>query len=437
MNLLVVGASYRSTPVDVLERLVVGSAELPGLLRTLLDQPAVEEAVVLSTCNRVEVWAAVGGFHAGLREIGATLATHADASTDVLARHLYAHYDDAAVAHTFTVTAGLDSMVVGEAQILGQVRAAYRAAVAHGSAGRLTHELVQHALRVGRRVRAETDIGRCGASTVTAALDVPAGHLPGGLAGRPALVVGAGAMGGIAVAALTRAGAGPIAVVGRGVEGVRRLASAYGVRPVPSADLMPALAAADVVVTATTAPDPVLTAELVAPALRRRLTRGPDVPLFVLDLAMPRDVHPAVARLDGVVVVDIGGLGAVARDGVERRDRDAAERIVAAERDALAGRIRGADAGLTVAALRRRADRTVSAELRRLAQRRPDLSEAQRAEVAHTVNRVVQQLLHPPSVRVRQLAGEPDGERYTAALRQLFDLEVPHSTPVADVPRVA
>ncbi|RIV40257.1 glutamyl-tRNA reductase [Micromonospora radicis] len=432
MKLLVVGASFRRTPVDVLERLAIGSGEVPFVLRALLARPAIGEAVVLSTDDRVEVYAAATGFHTGLDDVCAVLAARTGMPTDRLAAHLYVHYDEAAVEHVVAVAAGLDSVVAGELQLLGQLRTAYRAAENHGSAGRLLHELMPHVLRIGERVRSETDIGRPGASTVTAALGVPAGQLPGGLAGRPALVLGAGAMGGLAVAALVRAGAGPIGLIGRDVERTGRLAEAYGVTPVPVEDLPAALVAVDVLVSATNAAGPVLTAALAAPALTRRLARRPDTPLFILDLALPRDVEPTVGRLPGVVIVHVDRFGVPARGTAEERDRAAAQRIVTDELDALVARLRGVDAGPVVAALRARADRTVSAELRRLAQRRPDLSEGQRAEVARTVHRVVQQLLHPPS-RLAQLTGEPD----PVMPRQLIDLDVPHSATVAEVPRVA
>ncbi|MEV0395498.1 glutamyl-tRNA reductase [Polymorphospora rubra] len=431
MNLLVVGASYRTTPVATLERLAVAPADLTRTLDKLLAQPYVGEVVVVSTCNRVEVYAAVTGFHGGLGDICEVLAAHAGCPQNDLANRLYVHYDGAAVEHAFRVASGLDSMVVGEAQILGQLRDAYHAATEAEATGRLLHELMQQALRVGKRAHSETSIDRAGQSVVTAALDVAATHLDGGLAGRPALVVGAGAMGALSVATLSRAGVGPLSVTNRGNDRAVRLAESYGATAVPYDDLAAALSGVDVVVAATASTQPVLTRDMLATA-----TAGRRTPLVVLDLAVPRDVEPAAAELPGVQVVDIDNLATVLRDGPAAADQLAVNRIVTTEVEGFLSWLRGADVAPTVAALRARADDVVTAELRRLAQRRPDLSAEQRAEVAHTVHRVVQRLLHSPTVRARQLAAEPGGDQYTALLRELFDLEVPGSAQADSVPDI-
>ncbi|HEY2948223.1 MAG TPA: glutamyl-tRNA reductase [Micromonosporaceae bacterium] len=435
MNLIVVGASYRTTPVSMLERLTVPRPDLPPALARLVAQAYVHEAVVLSTCNRVEVYAAVSGFHGGLADVCAVLAEHSGRSDGELAPHLYVHYDEAAVEHAFKVAAGLDSMVVGEAQVLGQMREAYQAASEAGSVGRLLHELVQQALRVGKRAHAETGIDRAGQNVVSAALDVASGHHGGALAGRPALVIGAGSMGALSLATLARAGAGPLAVANRSADRAVRLAEAYDARPVRVDALADALAEVDVVVTATASTEPVLGRDLIASALARR-TGERDRPLVILDLAVPRDVEPTVADLPGVLLVDIERLGAHLRDSATAADVLAAEQIVSGEVEAFLGWLRGTDISPTVAALRTRADDVVAAELRRLAQRRPDLTDDQRADVALAVHRVVQRLLHSPTVRVRQLAAEPGGEQYAALLRELFQLDVAHTAQVDEVPRI-
>ncbi|MFI7428377.1 glutamyl-tRNA reductase [Micromonospora sp. NPDC049836] len=434
MKLLVVGASYRTAPVATLERLAVPPADLTRTLDRLVAQPYVSEAVLVSTCNRVEVYAAVSGFHGGLGDICAVLAEHAGCPPAALANHLYVHYDAAAVDHVFRVAAGLDSMVVGEAQILGQLRDAYHSASGADSAGRLLHELMQQALRVGKRAHAETNIDRAGQSVVTAALDLAAGLLDSDLAGRPAMVVGAGAMGSLSVATLSRLGAGPLTVTNRGAQRAVRLAESYGAHAVPMAELVDALATVDVVVAATAATEAVLTLDVVSRASARRdAERGP---LVLLDLAVPRDVAEGVAALPGVEVIDIDRMATILADGPAAADAAEVARIVATEVEAFLSWLRGADVAPTVAALRGRAEDVVSAELRRLAQRRPDLSDDQRAEVARTVHRVVQRLLHQPTVRVRQLAAEPGGDQYAALLRELFDLEVPQTSPVDTVPDV-
>lgn len=434
MKLLVVGASYRTAPVAVLEQLAVAPAELTRTLDRLVAQPYVSEAVLVSTCNRVEVYAAVSGFHGGLGDICAVLAEQAGSPPPALASHLYVHYDAAAVDHVFRVSAGLDSMVVGEAQILGQLRDAYHWAAGADSAGRLLHELMQQALRVGKRAHAETGIDRAGQSVVSTALGLAAEQFDGTLTGRPALVVGAGAMGALGVATLSRLGAGPLTVTNRGADRAVRLAESYGASAVPMAELTEALSTVDIVVAATAATEPVLTRTVVGRALAGRDTdRGP---LVLLDLAVPRDVGAGVADLPGVEVIDIDRMAAVLADGPAATDAAAVERIVTAEVESFLVWLRGADVAPTVAALRGRADDVVSVEQARLAQRRPDLSEDQRAEVARTVHRVVQRLLHQPTVRVRQLAAEPGGDQYAALLRELFDLQVPQTSPVDTVPDI-
>jgi glutamyl-tRNA reductase len=340
------------------------------------------------------------------------------------------HYDDAAVRHSFRVSAGLESMVVGEAQILGQLRNAYHAATEADTAGRLLHELMQQALRVGKRAHAETGIDRAGQSVVSAALEVAAATFGGDLTGRTGLVIGAGAMGALSVATLTRSGVGPLQITNRGAARAERLAEAYGATAVPFGALDEALAAADVVVCATASTEPVLTAAILA---------GREKPLVVLDLAVPRDVAPEVAGLPGVTVIDIDSLAAERRTLPAAAETAAVEQIVVAEVDNFLSWLRGAEIAPTVAALRTRAEDVVSAELRKLSSRRPEFTAEQRADVSRTLHRVVQQLLHSPTVRVRQLAAEPGGDQYAVLLRELFDLDVPratHATQADAVPEI-
>ncbi|HEX6500717.1 MAG TPA: glutamyl-tRNA reductase [Micromonosporaceae bacterium] len=448
MNLIVVGVSFRTAPVTLLERLAVPAGQTPALLGQLLAQAYVDEAVVLSTCNRVEVYAGVVAFHGGLSDVAAVLAARAGCAPTDLAPHLYVHYGVDAVRHAFRVAAGLDSMVVGEAQILGQLRDAYTLAAEHDAAGRTLHELMQQALRVGKRAHAETGIDRAGQSIVTAALDLavreltPPGAEPdapvtgsgpaGALAGHPAVVVGAGAMGSLALATVHRLGAGPLTVVNRGVERASRLAVNYGARTVPFDELSAVLPGVDLVICATASSGHVLDVDRVAAAGR---------PLVILDLAVPRDVDPAVSDLPGVVLIDIEQLGEALRTGDEPQrsaasEAAAVEAIVTAEVDGFLSWLRGTEVAPTVAALRARAEELVGQELRRLAQRCPDLTDEQRAEVSHAFHRVVQRLLHAPTVRARQLAAGPGGDRYTVLLRELFDLDVPRPALGDGIPEV-
>ncbi|MFI5906399.1 glutamyl-tRNA reductase [Dactylosporangium sp. NPDC051541] len=414
MNLLIVGLSHRTASVPLLEKLVLAPGETPAVLAELVGMQYVDEAVVLSSCNRVEIYASVTAFHGGLADIGGLLAARAGLPMSELAPQLYVHYEADAVRHAFRVAAGLDSMVVGESQILGQLREAYNTASEHGTVGRLMHELLQQALRVGKRVHAETEIDRAGQSVVSAALAYGQGATAP-VEGRPALVIGAGSMGALSLATLRRAGAAPLYVTNRGHARAERLAELHGAEAVPFAELPSLLERVDVVVSATASPEPVLDARLLAGA-------GRD--LLVLDLAMPRDVAPAVRELPGITVVDIELLAESLSTTADTEER-AGEEIVAAEVEAYLTWLRGADVAPTVAALRARADEVVEAELRRLAQRCPELGDSARAEVAHSVHRIVQRLLHQPTVRVRQLAAAPGGEAYAQALRELFDLHIP------------
>jgi glutamyl-tRNA reductase len=427
VNLLSIGASYRTADVAVLERLAIPESSVPELLQRLVAQPYVGEAVVVSTCNRVEVYAAVSGFHGGLGDICNVLSEHSGIPASELAGHLYVHYGEAAVQHSFRVSSGLDSMVVGEAQILGQLRDAYHSATEVDSAGRLLHELMQQALRVGKRAHAETGIDKAGQSVVTAALDVAAEHLGGDLTGRSALVIGAGAMGALSVATLTRSGVGPLRITNRSHERADRLAEAYGAVAVPFEQLDAVLREVDIVVCATASTEPVLT--------RERLERA-GKQLVVLDLAVPRDVAPDAAGLPGVLIVDIDSLANSRRSNPAAAETAAVEQIVAGEVDNFLGWLRGAEIAPTVAALRTRAEDVVSAEMRKLMSRRPEFTEEQRGDVSRTLHRVVQQLLHSPTVRVRQLAAEPGGDQYAALLRELFDLDVPLATHADAVPEI-
>ncbi len=438
MNLLVVGVSHHTASVELLERLTVSREQTPRLLRRLVSSPYIGEAVVVSTCNRVEVYAAVSGFHGGLAEIGTALAEHAGTRLAPLTESLYVHFDSDAVRHALRVAAGLDSMVVGESQILGQLREAYQVAAEHDTAGRLLHELMRQALRVGKRVHTETGIDAAGRSIVSAALDL----VPGGVRGRSALVVGAGSMGALAVATLARGGVQPLLVTNRSAERAHRVAQTYGASAVELADLETHLSLVDMAVLATASVGPVLTIAGVQAVLERRSGR----PLAILDLAVPRDVVPEVGELPGITLIDLASIAAVNSDAPSAADRDASEAIVAAEVEVFQTWQRGADAAPAVATLRARAEEVVAAELRRLWQRQPGIPEELRAEFSHTMHRVVQRLLHRPTVRMRELASSPDGGEVLAVLRELFDLQAvpegldravtvrPAEDPVDDAP---
>ena len=424
MSVLLVGISHRSAPLDALERVAVTDSDRPKLLDELLGSPRISEAMIVSTCNRVEVYAVVEAFHGALADVGAVLARHAGTTVTELTAHLYVRYSEAAAEHLFSVASGLDSMVVGEQQVLGQIRAAYGASDAHQAAGRTVHELAQQALRVGKRVHAETGIDSAGASVVSVALQRAGAALGApSLAGRRAVVLGAGAMGGLAVAQLQRCGAGEILVANRTPSRASVLAATVdgvAARAITLAELPAAVVNADVLVTCTGAVGSVVTLAQAHTALARRAAdRGP---LVICDLGLPRDVDAAVAALPGVVLVDLASLQRDPAASVAAADTDAARAIVAQELSAYLAAQRSAEVTPTVTALRRRASEVVDAELLRLDVRLPLLAAAEREEVARTVRRVVDKLLHAPTVRVKQLASAPGGDSYADALRELFEL---------------
>lgn len=426
MSVLLVGVSHRSAPVSVLERVAVTDSERPKLLEELLRSPRISEAMLVSTCNRVEVYAVVDAFHGALTDVGEVLARHADTEVNELTKHLYVRYSESAIEHLFTVASGLDSMVVGEQQIIGQIRAAYAAADAQQAAGRTVHELAQQALRVGKRVHTETGIDSAGASVVSVALQRAATALGSAdLTGRSAVVLGAGAMGGLSVALLQRAGVTELVVVNRTPERAVHLAStavASGMtaRGIGADELPAVLAATDVLVTCTGAVGAVVTLAQAHLALAAR--PAGSGPLVICDLGMPRDVEPAVAELPGVVLVGLESLQRAPEAAAATRDTEAARSIVAAELATYLASQRSAEVTPTVTALRKRAAEVVEAELLRLETRLPLMARTDRDEVARTVRRVVDKLLHAPTVRVKQLASSPGGDTYAEALRELFEL---------------
>ncbi|MBT2396995.1 glutamyl-tRNA reductase [Streptomyces sp. ISL-100] len=518
MSLLVVGLSHRSAPVSVLERASLAADTQAKLLQdTLASEPAVE-AAVLATCNRIELYADVDKFHAGVAELSTLLAQHSGVGLEELTPYLYVHYEDRAVHHLLSVACGLDSMVVGEGQILGQIKDALALGQELHTAGRLLNDLFQQALRVGKRAHSETGIDRAGQSLVTFGLEqlaVGSGLSVGEwAAGKRALVIGAGSMSSLAAATLVRTGVAEVVVANRTQARAERLAEILGeaggvARAVPMADVARELTRVDVVVSCTGATGLVLTAEHVASALgltvdhatagsvagrgagagggadagafagagaggdvgagepagcpvpsdaavvpaarqgadaesmeqhgawadngtavAQARTRGQagvrggaPVRLALLDLAMPRDIDGGVHRLDGVRLVDIESLAEASADAPMAADVDQVRTIVSDEVAAFGAAQRAAQITPTVVALRSMAADVVSNEVARLEGRLPGLDEKQRAEITQAVRRVVDKLLHAPTVRVKQLASEPGGAGYADALRELFDLD--------------
>ncbi|NBM18577.1 glutamyl-tRNA reductase [Streptomyces sp. GC420] len=544
MSLLVVGLSHRSAPVSVLERAALTAEAQHKLLHDTLAAEPATEAAVLATCNRIELYADVDKFHAGVAELSTLLARHSGVGLEELTPYLYVHYEDRAVHHLFSVACGLDSMVVGEGQILGQIKDTLARAQDLHTAGRLINDLFQQALRVGKRAHSETGIDRAGQSLVTFGLEQLAAGAPVGdwARGRRALVIGAGSMSSLAATTLARLGVTELVIANRTLERAERLAAALGeatdtltVRAVTMEATDAELTRVDVAISCTGATGLVLTADAVADALAARPApaakqpapslRAPEgslvarlaaaaerhgripenpapaVPaagaetdggcpvglddsgipaaratdtdaaelhaawvaagsaerqpapqrvvigsgaqaaptaaaepvrltaangharLALLDLAMPRDIDAAVHRVPGVRLVDIESLAEASADAPMAADVEQVRTIVSDEVAAFGAAQRAAHITPTVVALRAMAADVVAGEIARLDGRLPDLDERQRAEVTQTVRRVVDKLLHAPTVRVKQLASEPGGAGYADALRELFDLD--------------
>ncbi|AOS61314.1 glutamyl-tRNA reductase [Actinoalloteichus hymeniacidonis] len=424
MSVLAIGMSHRSAPLTLLERAVVAAPDTPKLLDELLRCPSVDEVGLLSTCNRVEVYAVVESFHSAVEEITGVLSRHAGVDGTELTDGMYVHYAAAAVEHLFTVASGLDSMVVGEEQILGQLRNAYTSAETAKTVGKTLHELLQQALRVGKRAHSETEIGAEGASVVSEALS-DATELLGTLTGRRALVVGAGSMGGLAAAHLRRAGIAEIVVANRTADNGARLAEITSeagtpARSVGLAGLADELAEADVAIVCTGSLATVVDVATVRAALARRTSDGP---LVFCDLGLPRDVDAEVGELAGVAIVDLETLRGAVRGSVDGGAFGAVNALITAEVEHYFAAQRSASVTPTVTALRKRAAEVVDAELLRLDSRLPDLDAGVRSELSRTVRRVVDKLLHTPTVRVKQLAGSTPGAGYADALRELFNLD--------------
>ncbi|MGA8994120.1 MAG: glutamyl-tRNA reductase [Nocardioidaceae bacterium] len=417
MSVLVVGVSHRTAPVSVLERLTLDAPGVDKLLAAVADGDHVREATVLATCNRVEIYAEVDRFHGSVEAVSRLLCDLADEDPEDVVPHLYVHYDDGAVSHLFHVATGLDSMVVGEGQILGQTREALRVGQEAGTVGPALNVLFQQALRVGKRTHSETDIDHAAPSLVSLGLDRAADHV-GAVRGLRVLVVGAGSMAGLAVATVARLGARDIVVASRTQPRAQRLAEQYAGRAVPLTQVQEALAEADVLISCTGATGVVLPLATVA-AARAATSR----PLAVVDLALPHDVDPAVAALPGVELLDLARLAEEVNQGENATDVGSVREIVAQEVVSFLAARSAATVKPTVVALRTMATGIVETEMRRLAARLPELDPAVRVEVEHAVRRVADKLLHQPTVRVKELANETGAVSYATALAELFSLD--------------
>lgn len=418
MSLLVVGVNHRSSPLPLLERLTISTDDLGKAVSGLVRRDSIREAAVISTCNRTEVYVVAELFHGAYADVRDFLCELGDLDVDELSKHLFSEHDERAVAHLFEVAAGLDSAVLGESEILGQVRAAWEVAQAESAARTDLNLLFRSALETGKRARSETAIGRGTASVSHAAVEMLVDELRD-LTDKRVLVVGAGSMGeGVAVA-LRRAGGARITVVNRSAERGAALAERVDGDAVGFDRLETSLGDADVVIAGTGSGEPVITQDIV---LRAR--RDADSPLHVIDIGLPRDVEPTVASLPGVSAFDLDDLRDWAdRSAANRRlEAEHVRRIVGDEVENFAVESASRRAAPLVAALRAAAEEVRVSELDRFASRLSDLGDADRAAIDALTKAVVAKLLHRPSVQLKSQVGTPQGERNAAAVRDLFDL---------------
>jgi glutamyl-tRNA reductase len=424
MTIVNVGVSHRIAAAEVLEKLSVPSADLGDVLAQLHAVPSINEVVLLSTCNRVEVYAAAHGpAEPVARAVAGVMAAHGRIPAGDVRRMARIHVGAAAVKHLFSVACGLDSMAVGEDQIVAQIKAAARAAAAAGTTGPIVTGLMDAALRASKRARTETTISTAGISLVRAGLDLAHARL-GGLAARHAVVLGTGSVGKLAARLLREAGVARLSVAGRSQVRAAEVAAAVDGRPLRAVDVPATLADADILITATGAGRPVVLAEQV----RAAREPGAGRPLFVLDLGMPPDVEPAVGRLAGVTLIDITALGRHLADRAVPDQIPQVRTIVAAEAAAYIDRQDQAAAAPVIAAMHAQIRQLADAELARLHDRLPGLSVQQQAETAVTVHRILRKILHRPTVRAREFSTGPNGPVYLDALRQLFDLNAGEAT---------
>ncbi len=420
MSVVVIGLNHRTAPLDLLERMAIGEGRLAKALHDLCTRANISEALVLSTCNRTEVYAVAERFHGAYSDIRGFLADFSYLHSDEFADHLYVHYDTAAVAHLMSVTAGLDSAVLGESEVQGQVKVAWERAREEGTAGPALNLLLRHALEAGKRARTETGIARHIASVSQAAVAM-AGERLGSIAGSTVLVLGAGEMGEGMAVALAGAGVGRVLVANRTPARAAELAARVGGEPVPLVDLPDRLADADVLLTSTGSRVPVLEAADVAPIMAAR----PDRPLLVVDIAMPRDVDPHVGEVPGVTLLDMDDLRRFAAAGVAERRREVAavEAILNQEIERYLGATSAREVAPMIVALRERAEAVRTSELERFRGRYDDLDPRQLDLVEAVTKGLVAKLLHQPTVVLKDAAGSARGDRLVAALRELFEIE--------------
>ncbi len=428
MHLLLLGVSHRTAPLDLRERLDFSSRDVGAAVEALVTQSSSAESVVLSTCNRSEIYVASGDPGQTREELVRFLGQYHDIPADAFVPHLFTFEDTAAVDHLFRVAAGLDSLVVGEPQILGQVKDAFNTAAERRCSGPLLNRLFHWSFAVGKRVRAETALGE-GAISVSFAAVTLARKIFGRLAGRRVLVIGAGETSTLTAQHLRTHGASEIAVTSRTLAHAEALATEVGGHVVPWDDLQAGLASADIVVTATGSQRPILTRPLVESAIGRHRSG----PLFIIDIAVPRDVDASVGEIEQVFLYNVDDLQGIVRENLSRREAEVtrAEVIIREEVARFTSWYRSRAAIPTVVALRQRFDGIRRSELQRLEGKLAGLPPDARARVDEVTRIIVEKLLLEPTEQLKALPDEETQMVYTEAVRRLFGLrDDPVTEPV-------
>ncbi len=420
MSIVVLGVNHKSAPLDVIERVTISEESLPKSLHGLVSRDHVRETVVLSTCNRTEVYVVAEKFHGAFADVSDFFCEISGLTVEELQPHFYSQHDDAAVSHLFEVASGLDSAVLGETEILGQVRDAWEKARSESTSRTSLNLLFRHALEVGKRARTETSISKSTASVSHAAVEM-ATDILGTISGRKVLVIGAGDMGAGIARALANAGSQSVTVMNRSRERAEQLAQSVGAVVSHIDDLQNAIREADVVLTCTGAGDAIISVEDV----RRARGENHNSPLLIVDIAVPRDVEHEVGELPGVTLRDLHDLRDWAQAGIEARQQEAEEvrRIVGEEVERFGQEVKARQAAPLVAELHERAETIRRSEIERYSSRLSGLTPEQREAVEALSKAVVAKLLHSPSMQLKHSAGTPQGERIAAALRDLFDIE--------------
>lgn len=424
MSVVVVGLNHRTAPIDLLERLSISEETLPKALHELCGLEHVAEAAILSTCNRIEVYAVVSMYHAGTQDLRNFLSEFCHVAPEDFVDHLYTYHEDAAVRHLFRVAAGIDSLVIGESEILGQVRRAFQRAVEEGSVHRALGHAFRRALRVGKRARTETAIGRNPTSISSAAVDLARrAFADGTLAGKRVTIVGAGKMGRLAAKALASSGVNDVIVVNRTEERAEELARMFSAESLPMTGLGEALASSDILIASTNAHGCVVSAEVVSEAMASR----PDRPLFIVDIAVPHDVEREAAAIPGVVLRGIDDLRGVvdANRGNRLAEVSNVEDIIAGEVESFLEWERSTEYAPTASALVAQADTLREAEMAKAKARLAGLDPEHLDAVDHLSRRLVAKLLHTPLAKAKELSASKQGYMYLTALRELFDLDDP------------